>query len=233
MTRASGAGGIVRFLQRVGRLKDLPRTGWIDRGIPRADAESVADHSFRTALLVWLACAEAPRLDRNRVIKLALIHDLAEAITGDIPPYDPDQLTAHPSGIDRRSFLNRRHIRDDRRHAAKREAENAAFADLIATLPTSIAAELASLWNELERGETAEATFVKQADKLETYLQSREYLAADLSRPMDSFAAEVAEVITIPILAQIRDAIVPIEKRAAEAGSTSAAHSDSDDETNR
>ncbi|MDP9367071.1 MAG: HD domain-containing protein, partial [Chloroflexota bacterium] len=82
---------------------------------------------------------------------------------------------------------------------------------LAADLPPHLAAELAALWAELDEGTTAEARFVKQADKLEAYLQSREYLAADPNRPMESFAAEVADVVTAPALADLRDAIAALE----------------------
>jgi putative hydrolase of HD superfamily len=208
----TAAAGLLRFIHLAGRLKDTPRTGWLDRGIPRSEAESVADHSFRTTLLVWLAAAEVPGLDRDRALKLALIHDLAEAITGDMPPYDPEKLESQKSDTHRRAFLDQRHVRDERRRAAKVTAESTAFADLAASLPAPLAEELDQLWRELERAETPEARFVKQADKLETYLQSREYLSADASRPMASFAAEVAEVIDIPILAQIRDAILNLHQ---------------------
>jgi putative hydrolase of HD superfamily len=233
VSRSGAANGLVRFLHRIGHLKDAPRTGWVDRGIPPAEAESVADHTFRTAVLAWLASAEIPGLDRDRVLKLALIHDLAESITGDIPPYDPDQLSAQAGENERRTFLNQRHVRDERRGAAKREAEAAAFADLIATLPAPLAEELDQLWRELERAETPEARFVKQADKIETYLQSREYLAADPSRPMASFAAEVRDVITIPILAQIRDAIPDLEKKWADAEPASASDPNSNQHADR
>ncbi|CAA9568358.1 MAG: hypothetical protein AVDCRST_MAG19-2516 [uncultured Thermomicrobiales bacterium] len=249
--------GLARFLRRVGRLKTTPRTGWLDRGVPTAAVESVADHSFRTALLAWLAAKVAadtaagaatgasphpadgfasgpslgpalgtsPRrplgaadgdtpsavgrrgagLDTDRVLKLALIHDLAESLTGDPPPYDPATI---PPGADaRRRFLDGRHVRAPDRAAAKRAAEDAAMADLLADLPPSLAADLAALWAELAAGDSAESRFVKQADKLETFLQSRDYLATDPARPMASFAAEVAEVVTHPTLAALRDAM--------------------------
>src|SRR5262245_57028480 len=90
--------GLARFLHRAGRLKATPRTGWIDRGVPVGEAESVADHSFRVALLAWLAAhlaaADDPALDVDRVLALALIHDLAEALTGDLTPYDPAAIPA-------------------------------------------------------------------------------------------------------------------------------------------
>ena len=75
------------------KLKSVPRTGWLDRGRRSLRVESVADHSFGVALLAW-GCAlqrhaEGVAIDPERVLKLAVIHDLAEAETGDLPPYDP------------------------------------------------------------------------------------------------------------------------------------------------
>ena len=118
----------------------------------------------------------------------------------------PAELSPALDDAARRSFLSRRHRRSVDRTAAKRAAERAAIGELVADLPTALADEVRALWEEVETGATAEARFVKQVDKLETYLQSREYLAADPSRPMDSFAIEVAEVITEPALVALRDA---------------------------
>ena len=204
------AGGLARFLHRVGRLKFVPRTGWLDRGISSLETESVADHSWRTALLAWLAAADQPALDRDRVLKLALIHDLAEAVTGDLPPYDPALLPDAGDESARRGFLDNRHVRSAERLAAKRAAEAQAMTSLLVDLPRLLAAELEALWRELEDGSSPEARFVKQADKLETYLQSREYLAAHPDRPMASFAAEVAAVIDAPSLVALRDQVATL-----------------------
>ena len=217
--------GLVRFLHRAGRLKATPRTGWLDRGVPPADTESVADHSFRVALLAWLAAQATdgePTLAVDRVLKLALIHDLAEALIGDLPPYDPAAIPTAADVAARHAFLDGRHTRDPARTAAKRMAEDAAISDLLADLPPSLAAELGRLWEELAAGATREAHFVKQADKLETYLQSREYLAADPTRPMASFAAEVAAVIDDPALVALRSAIGSLDEEG-EPGPTAGA----------
>jgi putative hydrolase of HD superfamily len=204
------AAGLARFLHRAGALKSTKRTGWLDRGVPADQTESVADHTWRTALLAWFAAALDPTLDADRVLKLAMIHDLAEAITGDHPPYDPAHV---PDGTDpdaRRTFLDRRHVRADERRAAKRAAEAEAIASLLAELPPALGEPLAALWQELEEEASPEAHFVKQADKIETYLQSREYQALDPDRPMASFAAEVAVAIPDPVLADLRDAIAAL-----------------------
>jgi putative hydrolase of HD superfamily len=174
--------------------------------VPPAQTESVADHSYRVAMMAWVASSGIDGLDRDRVIKLALLHDLAESVTGDLTPHDPVVL----DGLDaesRREELNRRQIMSEERRAAKRDAENEAISNLIADLVPGLRAELASLWQELEERTTPEAQFVKQIDILETYLQSREYLAADPNLPVESFAAEVAEVIVTPEGVALRDAI--------------------------
>lgn len=202
----SPAATLVRFLHLSGRLKSLPRTGWLDRGVPALETESVADHSFRLALLAWLAAMlPGSRLDAERVLKLALIHDLAEAMTGDEPPYDAADVPAASDAAARRRFLQQRHVRDSARSAAKRATEAAAMTAMLADLPPALRAEIELLWAEYQDQSTPEATFVKQADRLETYLQAQEYLATDAERPMDSFAAEVAEAISDPRLQRLRD----------------------------
>jgi len=201
------ARGLVRFLRLAAGLKELPRTGWVDRGVPAARAESVAEHSFQTALLAWTAAAADPTLNRDRLLRLALVHDLAEALIGDWTPYDqrdiPDRL-ADPAGW--RAFLERRHTRSAERRAAKRAAEQGATAQLLALLGGNLRVEIAVLLRELEEGQSAEARFLKQAELLETWLQSRVYAASDPGLPLASFAAEIVEAITHPALVALRDA---------------------------
>jgi putative hydrolases of HD superfamily len=199
----SGVVGLVRFMRLAGRLKRTVRTGWVDRGIPAEQAESVADHSFRVALLSWLASART-ELDRDRILKLALIHDLAEAITGDLTPYDLADVVV-PDDDARIAFLNRRHLASADRAAAKRAAEAAANLEISRELPKSLRTEIRSLWQELEERATPEAMFVKQVDKLETYLQSLEYAEERPGLAVASFAAEVAEAIDVPELMLLRD----------------------------
>jgi putative hydrolase of HD superfamily len=197
---------MARFLRLAGGLKWTLRTGWVDRGIPAERAESVADHTYRVALLAWCAAAAVPDLNRERVLVLALLHDLAEALTGDLTPYDLD-TRPEESSAERRAFLDQRHIPEEGRTAAKRAAEAAAIAEMTRSLPFQLKSEIEALWNELQGRATPEARFVKQADKLETYLQSLEYAAENPGLPVGSFAAEVAEVVDVPGLFALREAI--------------------------
>uniref|UniRef100_A0A7S3BT24 5'-deoxynucleotidase n=1 Tax=Prasinoderma singulare TaxID=676789 RepID=A0A7S3BT24_9VIRI len=139
----------VDFLQLLEKLKHLKRTGWVRSGV--AGAESVADHSFRMATLA-LALGGAEGTDAMRCVKMALVHDVAEALVGDITPH---------CGVS-----------DEEKH--RREAE--AMAQIASLLGGGAAAEEVSLlWHEYEQGQTAEAKLVKDLDKLEMIAQASEY----------------------------------------------------------
>jgi putative hydrolase of HD superfamily len=207
-TRAAGLLDLARQIQR---LKRVPRQGWLDRGVSPLDTESVADHSLGVALLAFVAALEAQaagaNLDPARVLALALVHDLPEAEIGDWTPYTADDVNSHETSGERIAFLNERQTRSPGRTAAKRAAERAVIDQLVTTLPGIAGKTLANLWQELVDGQTPEAQFVKQVDRLETYLQSRAYLAEGPERPMASFHAETCSEITDPLLAAIRDSV--------------------------
>jgi putative hydrolase of HD superfamily len=202
--------GFLELVQSAMRLKSVARTGWLDRGIATGDVESVADHSFGVALLAWIAAVErqasGAAIRPDRVLLLALVHDLAEAEIGDRPPYRPADLAAQTKGDERREFLDQRHVRDPASEEAKRSAEDAAMRRLVSSLPPRARAALAEVWQELRAGESDEARFVKQVDRLETFLQSRCYLAANPDFPVASFEREVMETIDDPLLRALRDA---------------------------
>lgn len=180
------------LIDAIGRLKEVPRTGWLDRGIPLEDVESVADHSFGVALLAWLLTPD--ELDRARVIELALLHDLAEFTVGDATPYDRDEL-AHLDPDTRRNWLNQRHERTDEQRAVKHAAETAAIESLAAALPPERGRSLLERWAELSARTTPEARFVKQLDVLETWQQARRYADRHPDAPMQSFELEARAVL--------------------------------------
>ena len=141
------ADGLLRFFHLAGRLKDTPRAGWALRGI--MSPESVAEHSQRVALLALVLAPRAePPLDVSRCVSLSLVHDLAEALVGDITPYD---------GV--AADEKRRREEEAMRHLAGLAGD----------------AGLLALWREYDAAESPEARFVKELDKLETVLQAAEY----------------------------------------------------------
>jgi putative hydrolase of HD superfamily len=213
--RIRQAHGLLALARQTAELKAIPRTGWLDRGVDPRHVESVADHSLGVALFAW-ACAlerqeQGADLDPVRVVMLALIHDLAEAETGDLPPYDPAALPAEDDRESRRAFLDRRHVRTDASAAAKRADEHAVMRRLLDALPVAVRTEMAGYWEELNQGTSAEARFVKQIDRLETFMQSRQYLRNAPDLPMESFRQEVVEAIDDPLLSAIRDAALEDE----------------------
>jgi putative hydrolases of HD superfamily len=218
---ARAAHALLGLAQFAAKLKSVPRTGWLDRGVRPLQVESVADHSFGVALLAW-ACAlqrraEGAAIDPERVLILAIIHDLAEAETGDSTPYEAAAVPSERDPAARRAFLETRHRRDPDRQSAKRADEDTVMRRLVAAMPGATGSELGVMWDEIRLEASAEARFVKQVDRLETFLQSRYYLGADPTLPMASFEQEAVDSIDDPLLAAIRDAALaaelPVEPR--------------------
>lgn len=75
---------LVPFLSEVIKIKRTVRTGWKRKNVP--EPESVSDHMYFMALMALVATPE--HLNKDKCIKIAIVHDLAECITGDITPHD-------------------------------------------------------------------------------------------------------------------------------------------------
>ncbi|KAG8582636.1 hypothetical protein GDO81_008142 [Engystomops pustulosus] len=84
MAVAGSGKSLLHFMKFVGQLKRVPRTGWVYRKVEKP--ESVSDHMYRMAVMAMLT--EDKKLNKDRCIKLALVHDMAECIVGDIAPAD-------------------------------------------------------------------------------------------------------------------------------------------------
>jgi putative hydrolases of HD superfamily len=134
--------GILQFLTAAGQLKDTLRNAWTAGGAQ----ESAAEHSWRLALFAVLVAGNVPNINLERLLKICLVHDLGEAIGGDIPAVDqvntPDK-------------------------AAKERAD---FILLLQPLPGQLQSELLALWDEYDAAITPEARLAKGLDKLETIL---------------------------------------------------------------
>lgn len=190
----------------VARLKSIRRQGWIDRGIPVAEAESVADHTFMTACMAWLLALDDDTLDASRVLQLAIVHDLAESITGDIVPY---ALADIPDPSDREAFerfFSERKLATAEAARDKAAAESRAMDELLQRLPPGTSAAVRSLWDEYEQRATPEARFVKELDRLDAFLQARRYASAFPEVPVSGFTDMAVTAIDHPLIAAIRDA---------------------------
>jgi putative hydrolase of HD superfamily len=141
--------GILDFLRSAEQLKSTLRSCYASTG----RQESVAEHSWRLALMAMLLRDEFPELDAGKVLRMCLIHDLGEAIGGDIPA--PEQARRREGGAS----------------AGKAEQERRDLVTLLEPLPTARQLEITTLWDEYEAAATPEARLVKALDKLETILQ--------------------------------------------------------------
>jgi putative hydrolase of HD superfamily len=149
---------VVEFWKLALRLKDEPRRGWAQR-LHIQKIESVADHSFAVAILSFFE-AERRGYDTFRVLQMALIHDLEEAITGDLTPKDKRAMDP--------KILTRR------REGANRQ--------VLAKLPPKMARQYRGVLREFKNGRTREARLVKDLDKFEMALQAWSYETRGTSR---------------------------------------------------
>lgn len=141
---------LFEFFRIVFKLKQTPRTGWLQKGIPRGEAESIAEHMYRMAM-ISMVLPLADGISREKCVMIALVHDLAEAIVGDLTPN---------CGVS----VEEKHRR-----------EAAALVAMTNDLSPEIAQLIRDLWAEYESGSTEEARIVKQIDKFEFALQASEY----------------------------------------------------------
>ena len=136
--------GFLDFMSLAEKLKCATRHCTNSRG----DPESVAEHSWRAALMALAMAPEFPGVDIDRVIRMLLIHDLGEAVTGDIP-----------------TFL---------KNKADEETEDRAVQSILATLPRETGEEFSALFAEMNALETPEARLYKILDKFEAVIQHNE-----------------------------------------------------------
>ncbi len=176
LTAGEDLPALLQALRKSYPLKNLYRQGWL-RKLPPSVCESVADHSYFTALLGWwLAEQYFPELDLLRVLKMALLHDLPEALAGDATP--ADNLSS----------------------SQKQMQERQALKEITAALPHQ--AELMALWEEFEQGETPEARFLRQVDKLEMALQAGVYEEQE-AIDLQEFFRSAGEALTAPELKKL------------------------------
>lgn len=126
------------------KLKDVRRHCTTSQGRP----ESVAEHSWRIALMAFFLRDEFPEADMDKVIRMCLIHDLGECFTGDIPVF--------------------------RKTAADEAREDALLDEWVASLPAPYAGDMRALYAEMNALQTTEAKIYKALDKLEAVIQHNE-----------------------------------------------------------
>ena len=184
------AAAVLQFLREAERLKNVYRTSWTSGG----QQESTASHTWRLCLMALVFEPNFPELDIGKLLKICIIHDLGEAIGGDIPAIY-QQSDAPKAGKERKDLLM-----------------------LLEPLPAGIKHEIVALWDEYEAAATPEARMAKALDKLETLLQHNQG-----ANPPDfdyAFNLEYGRKFTdaVPFAAALRTLIdAETEQKAAQA----------------
>lgn len=130
---------IADFLFEANMLKELPRSGYAFLG---SGSETVAEHAFMTTMICFVISRMEPEIDREKLMAMALVHDLAEARTGDL------------------NYVQKKYVQALEGKAVNDMTQGLSFAD-----------DLKGLINEFNSSETKEAKLVKDADQLSFILE--------------------------------------------------------------
>ncbi len=143
------------LLERLNDLKQIPRMGWLECAVPLGEAEDVAQHSFETTSITLLLLDEleqgTKRLDSERALRMAVVHDWAEALIGDF------------------SYTIQKWMGSGNKERMEREA----LKDLVDRLPRK--GGYLRLWEEYNEKRTPEAMLVRAADYLSLMVQAIKY----------------------------------------------------------
>ena len=139
---------IENFFQKVLMLKTIPRQGWIQK-LEIDHPESVADHSY-TVTAMSMVLSDLEGLNTEKIIKMAILHDLAESVVGDITPNT---------------------IAKDE----KILKENQAMKQILKNLPDKIAESYLEIWNDYQNRTSVESNLLHDIDKLEMVFQAKFY----------------------------------------------------------
>jgi len=141
--------GLIKFLTEIGKLKRVRRTGWVMRGVH--DPEAVSGHMYRMSIIAMVTNLPGD-MDRNKCMKMCLVHDMAECVVGDIAPCD--------------------NVPKEEKKRMEEEAMN----DLCKLIENEqIRKEMLDLFHEYEDQSSCEAILVKDIDRFEMILQAKEY----------------------------------------------------------
>ncbi len=174
---------VIEFLESANELKWIERRGWVAK-VSVKQPESVADHCYLTAL-ICMVVSDLKGLNTNKVVKMALLHDLAESIVGD---YMPEEISSEK----------------------KDEEESRAIKTILDKLPPRLRSNYAKIWQEYKKGSSKEASLVHQIDKFEMAFQARDYMQKgydlDLLRQFfDSASMHVKDKTLLNMLNSLKD----------------------------
>ena len=190
--------GVLEFLRAAERLKNTTRSGFTSEGRP----ESVAEHTWRLCLMAMVLGPSFPDVDFAKLVKICIVHDLGEAIGGDVPA--PEQARRLSLGAT----------------AGKAADERRDLLALLHPLPEPLRDEITSLWDEYEAARSPEARLAKVLDKLETIMQHNQGLNPAGFDYRFNLAYGRQYLTEHPLLAEVRAVLDAETERRARAGET-------------
>ena len=174
---------LIDFFNSAINLKNIQRRGWVEK-LSITHPESVADHSYCMAVIA-MTLSDLEGCDSEKVLKMTLLHDLAESETGDIMPEEMDSQKKHTM-------------------------ESAALQKIFANLPEPVKSSYMDLWREYTDGITTESKLVHQIDKIEMALQASAYHTKGYQKEkLQPFFESADKEITNPALRELLKMIVP------------------------
>ncbi|UCD97118.1 MAG: HD domain-containing protein [Candidatus Bathyarchaeota archaeon] len=149
---------VLKFTRHVGRLKTTARSGWVSH-VNMEKAESIADHSFRCAVLA-MCLGDLAEMNADKLIRMLLLHDVQEALTGDYDLFAKERTGS----------------------SKVKQLEKKAIKQLLSLLPSDLKERYFLLWQEFEAQTTPEAILAKDIDRIEMVMQALEYEEAGFNR---------------------------------------------------
>jgi len=169
---------IVKFIQEIGELKGKARRGWVLHKFK--NPETTAEHIFHLAFLAWIA-GKFQNLNTEKLIKMALLHDICEVYAPDLTSYDA-------KGIEKKGKITIKDVfkivpkkgrpqtwQRKKLDLIKRKLEEKGMKKILKNLPPQIKKEMELLWQEYREQITPEARLIKQCDKMINLFQGLEY----------------------------------------------------------
>ncbi|KAF6242723.1 phosphohydrolase [Nitrosopumilus sp. b1] len=165
-----------KFFRHVLNLKTIPRQGWIDK-LNLTNPESVADHSYSMAVIAMFL-GDFLKIDTTKMIKMTLLHDLAESVTGDLTPEQASKIN-------------------------KNELEENTIKAILQELPDSLSKEYFEIWKEYLNKSSSESLIVHEIDKFEMAIQAIQYSKHTNKKLIQEFLNSSMPYITNPKLKEI------------------------------
>jgi len=190
---------LLKFLLKIGELKKVKRKGIAFYGVKNPD--SATDHSFRMAIMVWIFSKEEKKIDLEKALKIALIHDICKVYTGDITPYDgllPKNKKEREEFV--RKWLRLSIKEKKKRFIEKTKKEKEAILKLTSELPKRLKNEIITLWADYTKKKSAESRFVHQIDVVENLIEAFECWKKDKRFPTRPWWEHIDQVIDNPTL---------------------------------